>query len=76
MNHDFCVMCTGVTVRTFNAYSEVRTLVARLYPEAQYWPWAKNFDGRLWREVRVAGQCVLAIGTRLTEFELARQGAV
>lgn len=75
MDHDFFVLSTGATVRTFDLYADVRSLVARLHPEGQYWPWAKHFDGRMWREVRVAGLCVLAIGTRLSENELVRVGA-
>jgi len=75
MNHDFCVVCTGVTVRTFDAYQDVCILVSKLHPEAQYWPWYKHFDGRMWREVRVSGLCVLAIGTRCSEAELAQMCA-
>jgi hypothetical protein len=75
MEHDFFVLCQGTTVRTFERYADVRTLVTSLHPAAEYRSWAQHFDGRLWREVHVAGQCVLAICTRLSATELSRLGA-
>lgn len=74
MDHDFFVLGQGTT-RTFERYADVRTMVASLHPGAEYWPWAQHFDGRLWREVRVAGLCVLAICTRLSANDLSRLGA-